>query len=352
MSKRSNSSPKFITALLAELKAFSLLLPRHQPALPPMTAAAAALPCFACLSSCSVSQKKFAHPNSDRGEGWFVERRRRARRTFYNYDDVLAAHLHIPGDRSGEGRETCRHKIKSMFYAQFRRASEHAAYLLPRSATCSCGIFDEERCDVSKIGRVKPPHCFGHSVFSRRVYPVLPHNRENILFSFRLNPCVFVQSVESGKTSEGGGRSERIGRERLGESYNTTTWNLVMYASPLLSVANSCNRITRQKRDSCGVKTLPVPGPLCALVALPYLANRAGRMAISYSPLPSGSPPRQPHFLMDSAMSFLLPDVLEQPHDEQGLRPQDTGGHQVASRRANHALRPVFGDQAASTATR
>ena len=55
---------------------------------------------------------------------------------------------------------------------------------------------------------------------------------------------------------------------------------------------------------------------------------------------------------MDSAMSFLLPDVLEQPHDEQGLRPQDTGGHQVASGRENHALRPVLGDQAASAATR
>ena len=55
-------------------------------------------------------------------------------------------------------------------------------------------------------------------LFFLRVYTVLPHNTDNILFSFRLNPCVFAQSVESGRRS---GRLDTRGRER--ESNNTTT---------------------------------------------------------------------------------------------------------------------------------
>ena len=52
------SSPGGIESL-----SVSLSLLRTPSTYPPMTAAAA-LPCFACLSSCSISQEKFAHPQS------------------------------------------------------------------------------------------------------------------------------------------------------------------------------------------------------------------------------------------------------------------------------------------------
>ena len=74
------------------------------------------------------------------------------------------------------------------------------------------------------------------SVFFLRVYPVLPHNRENILFSFRLNPCVFALAVElgTGSGSEGGRREGDRKGTRRGESNNRGAWNLVMYTSPLV----------------------------------------------------------------------------------------------------------------------
>ena len=74
------------------------------------------------------------------------------------------------------------------------------------------------------------------TVFFLRVYPVLPHNRENILFSCRLNPCVFALAVELGTVSgsEGGRREGDRKGTRRGESNNRAAWNLVMYTSPLV----------------------------------------------------------------------------------------------------------------------
>ena len=41
--------------------------------------------------------------------------------------------------------------------------------------------------------------------------------------------------------------------------------------------------------------------------------------------------------------NLFLPDVLEQPDDEQGVRPQDPGRHQVAGDGEDHALRHFLG---------
>ena len=47
-----------------------------------------------------------------------------------------------------------------------------------------------------------------------------------------------------------------------------------------------------------------------------------------------------------SKIKIYFPDVLEQLDDEQGIRPQDPGRHQVAGDGEDHALRHLLGHAA------